>query len=254
MLLAIDIGNTRISFGVFRKTRLISHFSLPTYLFKGSFYPQLKNIKKRLAKGVLHKITDVVICSVAPTKTTYIKRIIKKITSAKIVILGKEMQVPIKNLYKNPSKVGQDRLVNAYAAIRLYGPGLILIDFGTAVTFDVVSRRGEYIGGLIHPGLGLSLKSLHENTALLPNLKKDFPKSLIGRDTRNSILSGVVFGIAQMCDRLIKKIRKRYKRFRVVCTGGDGKYIKPYCRYIDKIDSLLTLKGIMFIYNSMKKA
>jgi len=253
MLLAIDIGNTRVSFGVFRRRRLVLYFNLPTCIRNDSLKLFQKNIKKNLSKAILNSITEVVICSVVPSGTNFIRKNIEEMTNAKVVVLGKDVKIPIKNLYKNPQKVGQDRLVNAYAAVKLYGPGLILIDFGTAVTFDVVSKKGEYMGGLIHPGLGLSLKALHENTALLPNLRKDFPKKLIGQDTKTSILSGVVFGIAEMCDGLIARIQKKYKKFTVIATGGDGKYIKRYCSRIGAFDNLLTIKGIMYIYESIKR-
>jgi type III pantothenate kinase len=158
--------------------------------------------------------------------------------------------VPIKNLYRKPKQVGQDRLVNAYAGVILYGAPLIVVDFGTAITFDAVSKNKEYLGGMILPGLDISLHSLAERTALLPKIKLNKPKEFIGRDTKDSILSGVVYGFAALTDDLTQRIKNRIgKSAKVIGTGGNIKLIRRYCRNIDKVDRDLTLKGLNLIYN-----
>jgi len=254
MLLAIDIGNTNINCGLFKGQRLLHRFFYPTRLVPDSIKNHKFILKKNLSKVDLRSISCVIVCSVVPSKTSILKEAISHLVNAKILVLGKDIIVPIKNLYKDPQKVGQDRLVNAYAGLKLFGPALILIDFGTAITFDIVSKKGQYLGGMIFPGLGISLKALSENTALLPLLKKDFPKVLIGTDTQESLLSGVIFGTAEMTDGLIERIQRRYRGFKVIATGGDAGYISRFCKKIDVVDPVLTLKGIMLVFSWSNKS
>jgi type III pantothenate kinase len=166
----------------------------------------------------------------------------------KPLVLGKDIIVPIKNLYKKPKQVGQDRLVNAYACLKLYGKPAIIVDFGTATTFDYLDKNGTYQGGLITPGIGISLQALAENTALLPKIKLKKPKGLIGKDTVESIRSGIFYSMAAVCDGIIEKIKDKYgSKVKVVATGGLSNFFSPYCKYIDIIDKDLTLKGIHLI-------
>ncbi|MFA4992633.1 MAG: type III pantothenate kinase [Candidatus Omnitrophota bacterium] len=241
MLLAIDIGNTNISCGIFKKARLIKQFDILTkYRFDTAFSKKFKNTAK---------ISAIIICSVVPAQTGIIFRKLAALTGKTPYIIGKDLTVPIKNLYRKPSQVGQDRLVNAYAANILYQAPLIVIDSGTAITFDVISRNKAYLGGLIFPGMEISLKSLKEKTALLPQVKLARPKGLIGRDTKNSILSGIVFGTADLCSGLIKRLKQNLGRDALVIgTGGNILLIKEYSKTRMKIDKDLTLKGINFIY------
>ena len=163
--------------------------------------------------------------------------------------MGKDLKVPINNLYKKPAQVGQDRLVNAYACKELYGSPAVVLDFGTATTFDYINQFGEYEGGIITPGVGTTIDALAEKTALLPRIKLDKPDSLIGKDTVGSIRSGVFFGIASMCDGLILKIKKTYKNDPIIiATGGLANLFCPYCNEINKIDKYLTLKGLAAIF------
>jgi type III pantothenate kinase len=148
-------------------------------------------------------------------------------------------------------QVGQDRLVNAYAASKLYGAPLVVIDFGTAVTFDVVSKNREYLGGMILPGLGISLDALAQRTALLPKIKLANPSEFIGRDTKNSMLSGIVYGFTALTDDLAGRIKGKIGRdSKVIATGGNISLIGRYCRSINKIDKNLTLRGLSLIYQS----
>lgn len=134
----------------------------------------------------------------------------------------------------------------------LYCAPLIVVDFGTAVTFDVVSDKKEYLGGMILPGLGISLDSLAERTALLPKIKLAAPREIIGRDTKNSMLSGIVYGFAALTDDLVVRIKKKIGRSALVIgTGGNIGLIGKYCKQIDKIDKDLTLKGLNIIYNNL---
>ena len=242
VLLAIDIGNTNISFGVFQGNKIIRRFSIPTKAYR------LKSLKNKLGRIT---ISDAIICSVVPAVSKIMEKDLEKLLGKQPYIIGKGIKVPINNLYLKPKQVGQDRLVNAYAGIKLYGVPLIAVDFGTAVTFDVVSRNKEYLGGMILPGLGISLDALNQRTALLPKIKLEEPKEFIGRDTKGSMLSGIVYGFAALTDDLVIRIKKKIgKNAKVIGTGGNIDLIGKYCRQIDKIDRDLTFKGLNFIYRN----
>ena len=240
MILAIDVGNTNISFGIFESRKIIKRFDIPTKAFN------LESLKRRLGNK---KIDDCVICSVVPHAEKAVCSSVKIITGRKPFIIGKDIKVPIKNLYRAPLQVGQDRLVNAYAGVKFYGAPLIIVDFGTAVTFDVISKKGEYLGGMILPGLRLALEVLSQQTALLPKVKLGVPKDFIGKDTKNSILSGIIYGYAALTENLTKRIKTEIgNKAVIVGTGGNIKIISKFCGSIDKIDHELTLKGINLIY------
>ena len=153
MILAIDIGNTNINFAVFRGNRIIKKFFIRTDDYS------LKKLRNALGKA---DIGDSIICSVVPQLTKILGEDLGKICNHRVYVLGKNVSVPIKNLYQKPQQVGQDRLVNAYAGVVFYGSPLIVVDFGTAVTFDVVSKNKEYLGGMIFPGLQISLDALSQ--------------------------------------------------------------------------------------------
>lgn len=242
MLLAIDIGNTNISFGLFKDSRLIKRFDIPAVGFNSG--------KLKLRLGSKAGISAAVICSVVPRLTPVLKRSLKALLHINPIVVGKDVKVPLKNLYRNPKQVGQDRLVNAYAGIKLCGSPLIAIDSGTAITFDVISRKKEYLGGMIVPGLNMSLEALHHKTALLPHIKVQLPKEFIGRDTKSSILSGVIYGVAGLIDEMVIRIRHNIGKDAVVIgTGGNIKLLAKYSRSFDAVDSDLTLKGLNLIFN-----
>lgn len=240
MLLAVDIGNTNITCGIFKGARLIKRFALPTRRYS------LKALKKNLSGA---DIDAGIICSVVPTATNILKKGLTGFLGRSPYIIGKDIRVPIKNLYRCPGQVGQDRLVNAYAAGEFFGVPLVAVDFGTAITLDVVSSKKEYLGGMIIPGLRISLEGLYEHAALLPCIKPGPPPEFIGRDTRNSILSGVVYGFALLVDGFIAKIRKSLgMRLKVVGTGGNIAFMRSYCQQLKTIDPDLTLKGLNLLY------
>ncbi len=242
MLLCVDIGNTSISLGWFRNHRLIGRCSIPTKNRRN--FAQLKKII------LSHKIKDAIICSVVPWATKAVEQDILKLLGQKPYVLGKGITAPIKNLYHNPGQVGQDRLVAAFAASKIYGAPVIVVDFGTATTFDVVSQKGEYLGGVIFPGVGMSLAALSERTALLPLVRFKKPSGIVGRDTRASILSGINYGFGSLADELITRISQQLKqKFSVVFTGGFAPAIAGYSRLVHKIDVNLVLKGLQLVYS-----
>lgn len=241
MLLAIDIGNTNTSFALFNGKKIKTKFDIPTEKYS-------RAILLRKLRG--ETFTDSIICSVVPRATKTLSSDLKKLMGKTALICGENLKVPVKNLYRKPSQVGADRLVNAFAGYTLYKAPLIAIDFGTAITFDCISKNKEYLGGIILPGLGICLQSLKDNTALLPKVKLKAPQELIGRDTKNSILSGIIFGYASMTDALIDKIKLKIgKSAFVIATGGNSGLIARFCRKINRLDTTLTLKGLNLIYD-----
>lgn len=243
MLLAIDIGNTSASFAVFSQDKLKSSFRMATGRL------DYKKFLQRQLCG--KKITDVIIASVVPEATKKMQRSLESFVGKKPIIIGKDFVVPIKNRYKNPRQVGQDRLVNAFAAVKLYGAPAVIVDYGTAVTFDIVSKKQDYLGGMILPGIDISLDALARRTALLPKVKLKPPSQLIGTDTKESIRSGIVYGFAALTDDLIRKIKTKIgKNAKVIGTGGNVRLIKKYCRCFGAIDINLTLKGLNLCYQA----
>jgi len=245
MLLAIDIGNTNISAAVFSAKQALKYFDI-----SGKDYSAEK-LRTKLKN--LH-ITDTVICSVVPALTRVLSRDLLKLTAKKPYIIGKDVIVPLKSNYR-PGQLGQDRLVNAYYASVFYRLPLIIIDSGTAITFDIISKNRTYLGGLIFPGLEMSLKSLEEKTALLPEVKLKAPKRIIGVDTKSSILSGIVYGSGGLCKGIAEKIKKiTGKDSMILGTGGNIGLIKKFSQIKLKTERHLTLKGIHLLYdNEIKK-
>jgi type III pantothenate kinase len=198
----------------------------------------------------------VVICSVVPKALNIVERTITGHFTFPPVIIGRDIKVPLKNNYRNPRQVGQDRLVCAYAAKHLYGPPAIIVDFGTAITFDVISKQGSYEGGIIVPGIRLSAESLYKKTALLPKVSSiRGPKTLIGKDTRESILSGIFFGYGSMCCGLIDRIAKGIKgKSKVIVTGGHTHLMRKFIvKKITTIDKDLVFKGMVLLWQRSRK-
>jgi type III pantothenate kinase len=236
MLLAVDIGNTNITMGVFKGERLVRRLDIPTSATQ-EYAKRLKALRAR------YPIDNAVVCSVVPLATSLLARAARA-QKVRIRIVNQGIKIPVKNRYRHPRQVGQDRLVNAFAGIRLYGTPLIIVDFGTAITFDVISRAGDYLGGMIVPGVQISLDALAERTALLPRVLARPAQELIGRDTRASMLAGVVRGYAALTDGLISLLRRSTGASMTVATGGAARLIVPYCRFVKTVDPDLTLKGI----------
>ncbi len=250
LLLAVDIGNTTISLGLLQKDKVVRTFDVEQSLSEKTIVKKLRTFLLGFKKEHSDLI-GALICSVVPKRTFLVSWIIKDIFGATAQVVGKDIIVPIKNNYRDPKQVGQDRLVCAYAAKCLYGAPAVVIDFGTATTFDLINSRGEYEGGLIVPGLRLSAETLFQKTALLPKIAEfKSPRSLIGKDTKESILSGLFFGYGAMSNGLIGLIAKRLGvlKPKVIVTGG---YISLMRKFIDKnidiIDKDLVFKGLALL-------
>ncbi|PIP67564.1 MAG: pantothenate kinase [Candidatus Omnitrophica bacterium CG22_combo_CG10-13_8_21_14_all_43_16] len=242
MLLAIDIGNTSIHSGIFDKKVLKKTFRIPAYS------KNLDSLYAGKLKTCVKNIECVIITSVVPEVLKKVEKAVKHVTGKRPIVVGRDVDSGIENLYKNPEQVGSDRLVNARAAYELYGGECVIVDFGTAITIDIVNKKRQYIGGVIAPGPGISLWALSEKTALLPKVTIKRPKAILGRDTKESMLAGIIYGFSGLCDGIVNKLKKKYYRdANVVITGGFSKLIGPYCESADKIDADLTLKGLKLI-------
>lgn len=245
-LLGVDVGNTTITFALLDGKRILRTFCLETERREAALKKQLVTLlQPLLARGV---ISRVMICSVVPPVLKIIKSVLNKMYLGQVLVVGEDLKVPIPNHYRNPRQVGQDRLVCAYAAKKYYAAPVVVIDFGTAITLDVVSKQGHYLGGLIVPGIRLSLESLFKKTALLPLIAAQRPAGLIGRDTKNSILSGIFYGYGAMCDRLLDLLKKEsLPGGKVVVTGGHVDIIKDFIEHPLIIDKTLIFKGLQLL-------
>ncbi|PIQ84080.1 MAG: pantothenate kinase [Candidatus Omnitrophica bacterium CG11_big_fil_rev_8_21_14_0_20_63_9] len=249
MILAIDIGNTTTSFGVFEGAKLKSQFSVATQPWRTADEITLQ-LKALATTKHLHltKAKQILICSVVPRMTSVLTEALRTLDAIPIRLIGQDVNVPLKNRYTYPEQVGQDRLVGAYAAWKTYKMDCIVADFGTAITIDVVNKKGEYLGGIIAPGLEISLEALASRTALLPKVELKEPPELLGRDTANSIRSGVLHGCVALCDGLVTQLKHRYApQAVVVATGGASPLIAKLASTINHLKPQLVLEGLQLL-------
>ncbi|MBU0759701.1 MAG: type III pantothenate kinase [Candidatus Omnitrophica bacterium] len=238
MLLAVDIGNTNIHCGIFKGDSLGKTFKIRTEekIFGRGFRPYAKKIERA------------VIVSVVPEALGRVKRYLRGALRCPVFVVGEDVDSGVKNLYRKPGQVGQDRLVNAKAAFELYGGGAIVVDFGTAITIDVINDKREYLGGIIAPGVELSVGALSRRAALLPDVTLRKPGDILGRETRESMISGAIYGFSSLCDGVVERLKKKCcGKCGVIATGGMASLIGPYCKTIKNIDLHLTLKGLRLI-------
>jgi len=255
MLLAIDIGNTTTILGIFKNDKLIECWRIASthtrtideswitvkLLFHNS------NIKIGEIKGVI-------ISSVVPQLTHIFQLMSKKYLKIEPVIVTNTLNLELKILYKNPSEIGADRLCNAVAGKHLYKPPLIIVDFGTATTFDVLSPEGDYIGGVICPGLETAANDLIRRAARLYKVEYTFPEKIIGDTTTHAMQSGILYGHIAMIDGIIERIKEELKinNFNIISTGGIAEEVSNKSKYIQIVDPDLTLKGLNIIYKLNK--
>jgi len=242
-ILAIDIGNTSAHCAYYSNRRLVKDFRIPT-----------QNIRSEAIHALRRHISPdkkpaVLIASVVPAAGNFLRKKISSALKWPTLLIGRDLLVPIRNRYKKPRQVGADRLLSALAAFHRYRRELIVIDFGTAITFDTVSKKGEYLGGAIAPGIEISLDALFSRTALLPKVKLVHSGLAIGRDTVTSIRIGCSVGIGGLCDRIVHDIGKKlHSKPLVVATGGYAHFMSRYCKSIDKIDENLVIKGMLLTF------
>ena len=250
MLLVIDVGNSNNVIGVFSKKNLLSHWRIRTELNRTSDEYWVLFKEFILSNNVeIKDIEGIVIACVVPSLVPILQDMTRKYFSCEPLVVGPGIKTGISILYRNPTEVGADRIVNSVAAFEKYGGPLIIVDFGTATTFDVVSKKGDYLGGVIAPGIQISLEALFKQTAKLPRVDMRIPETVIGKSTVDSIRSGSVYGFTGMIENLVKKIKQELgEKSLVVATGGIVDWIASKTDVIDKLDPFLTLDGLRIIY------
>lgn len=259
MLFAIDIGNSHTVSGIFNQGRLIAHWRLQSSQDRTADELAIRYHALFQMYGISPaQITGCIIASVVPPLETswldYAQKNFSELTSPPTAVCH-TMDLSIKVATENPAEVGADRIVNAVAAWDRFKSALIVIDFGTAITFDCVSANQEYLGGTIHPGIGISLDALAQRTAKLPLVKIDTPPgAIIGTTTTKAIHSGMLHGFGGLVDRMVRVLGKELApnaKVNTIATGGMASIIKPYSEIIDTIDPQLTLIGLHIIYNQL---
>jgi type III pantothenate kinase len=251
MLLVIDVGNTNTVIGLYDGDKLVHDWRIRTVVdhtvdeYGMLIYNLYKNskIKPRAVK-------DIIISCVVPTMLNILEPLCEKYFNLKPLIVGPGIKTGMPILYDNPREVGADRIVNAVAAYEKYGGDIIIVDFGTATTFDYISKKGEYMGGCITPGIMIASEALFSKTAKLPRVELSRPKSVIGKDTISSMQAGILFGYAGLVDGLIDRIKTEVKSNpKVIATGGLATVIANETKSINIVDEMLTLEGLRILYN-----
>jgi type III pantothenate kinase len=254
MLLVLDVGNTNTVLGVYElgeaAPRLIAHWRVATVRTHtvdeyGVLYRNLFAIGKVESADV----RGIIVSSVVPPMDSTLREVCERYFQLKPLFVEPGIKTGMPVLYENPSEVGADRIVNGVAAFEKYGGPCVVVDFGTATTFDAVSRKGEYLGGVISPGIGISAEALFEHAARLPFVDIRRPGKLIGTNTVGSIQSGLFFGYLGLVDGILERmVAELGPDTKVVATGGLARMIGDHSKYIKDVDDLLTLDGLRIIW------
>ncbi len=250
MLLAIDLGNTQTHIGMFKGEDLVESWRLAT--MRETTGDELATIMVNLLqlRGLtLDNVDAAILSSVVPQLTPEYERLAERYLTGRMLVVGPHLKTGMAIRIDNPRELGSDRLVNAVAAYDRYGSACVVADFGTTINFDAVSAEGEYLGGVIAPGIEMSLEALHQRTAKLPEIDLAAPESAIGHGTLAAIQSGIVYGFAGSVDGILSRIREELgDEATAIATGGMASVIVPHCEEIDEVDDLLTLTGLRIIW------
>ena len=252
MLLAIDVGNTNIVMGVMKGLELISSFRMTTQAPRTSDEYGIMIVEMLTQKDInIKDITAVIISSVVPDIMYSFTNGVKRYLKQKPLVVGPGLKTGLAVRTDNPREVGADRIVNCVAAYELYGGPCIAIDFGTSTTYDIVNEKGEFIGGLITPGIRICADALWQRAAQLPHMEIKKTKGILDcKNTISSMQTGLVYGYIGQVEYIVNKVKEAINKddLKVIATGGLAKIIKDGTKVIEEYDGILTLKGLALIY------
>ncbi|WP_350343763.1 type III pantothenate kinase [Proteinivorax tanatarense] len=254
MLLALDVGNSNIVVGLYHHEILKESWRISTIKDRTAdeYGVILKNLFKYSQMDI--EVTGVIISSVVPPVMPALKEMSEKYFHIDPVVIGPGIKTKMPIKYESPREVGADRIVNAVAAYHKYGGPTIIVDYGTATTFCVVSKSGEYLGGCIAPGIGISTEALFNKAAKLPRIQIEKPENVIGRNTVQSMQSGIFYGFIGQLDGMVLQLKKELKQpAKVVATGGIAELIASESMEVDVVDPLLTLEGLRIIFHTNQR-
>lgn len=251
MLLAINVGNTQTVLGAFQGEELLWHWRMATHRDRTSDELALLfgGFLEQQGLSFSRQITGVAISSVVPDQTQALRQMVRDYFHFSPVVVEPGVKTGLAIMYDNPKDVGADRIANAVAAQARFGGPAIVVDFGTATNFDVISADGEFLGGVIAPGINISAKALVTAAARLPQVEVTAPRSVIARNTVESIQAGLVLGTASMVDGVVERIQKEIGDCAVIATGGLAELVLDHCASISHHDPWLTLQGLRLIYD-----
>ena len=250
MLLVVDVGNTNTVLGLFDGDTLVHDWRIRTVVDHtvDEYGMLIYNLYKSSKIGA-KRISDIIISCVVPPMLNILEPLCRKYFHLKPLIVGPGVKTGMPIYYDNPKEVGADRIVNAVAAFEKYRRDLIIVDFGTATTFDYISAKGEYMGGCIAPGIMISSEALFERAAKLPRVELSKPKSIIAKDTVSSMQAGIIYGYAGLVDGIARRMQAEARGDpMVVATGGLAKIVAPETKTIAVVDDMLTLEGLRLIH------
>lgn len=256
MILVIDVGNTNITFGVYKQADLITTFRMMSKQPRTSDEYGINITQLLENNGVNRKeVEGCIIASVVPNVMHSLLGGVNRYMGTKPLIVGPGIKTGIKITTENPREIGSDRIVDVVAAYELYGGPTLVIDFGTATTYDLITEDGSFSAGITAPGIRISAKALWEDTARLPEIEIKKPKSILAQETISSMQAGLMYGQIGQTEYIIKQVKKEtgYQSLKVVATGGLGRSIADETKLIDVYHSFLTLDGLRMIYEKNMK-
>ena len=250
MLLVVDVGNTQTHFGTYQGGELVEHWRFATV--RDSTADEIGAALRNLVelRGVdLEQIDSSIVSSTVPQLGPQWLEMTERYLGHEMLVVGPGFKTGMPLRYDNPRELGADRLVNAVAAYERTQGACIVVDFGTAITYDPVSAEGEYLGGIISPGVEISVEALASRAAKLPKVDLEPPRALIGKSTIEAIRSGVIYGFAAMVDGIVARLLEEMgEETATIATGGLAHHIVPFTERIDEIDDLLTLEGLRILF------